>query len=123
MLLPFLACGPLLLMLATWARLAISRNHAWKTRRTLCALVVVTANAAFAAGLYTYYHFHPASPSLPPWNDPQTLSFALFFFLAPIGMILAFFASARGGPKWLLASLQVASLPLLLLGFAACVSI
>ena len=85
----------------------------------LIALSVVSLNAAFAAGSFLYYHFRPPSSSLPPWEDPQILTFSLFFFFAPIGMILGLIAAARGGPKWLTWLVEVASVPLFLIGLMA----
>jgi hypothetical protein len=73
----------------------------------------------FAAGTYAYYLLHPPSPSLPPWKDPQILNFGLLFLLAPIGMIVGGVAATRGTAKWLILVIEVASIPLLVLGFFA----
>jgi hypothetical protein len=60
---------------------------------------------------------------LPPWQDPEILHFGLLFLLAPIGMILGIIAGIRGAPKWLTCIVEIASLPLLVVGFMASVAI
>jgi hypothetical protein len=89
----------------------------------LIALSVVTANATFAAGTYFYYHLHPPSSSLPPWKDPQILNFGLLFLLAPIGMIVGGIAATKGTSKWLIWLLELASAPLVVLGFFASMAV
>lgn len=81
------------------------------------ALGIVTANAALGAGTFLYYDFEP-SPQ-PPWQNLQILTLGLLFFLAPIGMIVGFVAAARGTPKWLICIVEIASVPLLVVGVMA----
>ena len=49
----------------------------------------------------------------------QILTLGLLFLLAPIGMIVGFIAGARGAPKWLVCIVEIASVPLLVVGFFA----
>jgi hypothetical protein len=116
LLLPYLfICGPLVLALAAWAKLYWGRQ--WPAPIALVALGILTANAALAAGTFLYYDFNP-SP-LPPWKNPAILLLAMLFLLAPIGMIVGFAAAVRGGPGWLVWIVEIASLPLLVIGFMA----
>jgi hypothetical protein len=115
---PLFSCGPLALTIAAWVGLFWVRNHQ-RPRLAIIALSIVTANAMFATGTYAYYRLHPPSPSLPPWKDPQILNFGLLFLLAPIGMVVGGVAATRGTSKWLILILEVASIPLLVLGFFA----
>jgi len=82
------------------------------------ALGIVTANALIAAGTFLRYEFKPYV-FLPPWQDPEILTFGLLFLLAPIGMIVGGLAATRGTPKWLTCIVELASVPLLLIGFMA----
>jgi len=88
----------------------------------LAALSIVSANAAFAAWNFLYYHLRP-TPDLPPWKDPQVLNFGLLFLTAPFGMIVGFIAGLRGTPWWLVGVMLAASLPLLLVGLLAGASV
>jgi hypothetical protein len=83
----FLACGPLVLILGAWVKLILARRSLWPGVVALIALCIVSANSAFSAGSFLYYHFRPPLPSLPPWQDPEVLNLVLLFVLAPIGMI------------------------------------
>jgi hypothetical protein len=47
----------------------------------------------------------------------------MLFFLAPVGMIVGLVAAAYGAPKWLIIPLEMASLPLLVVGFVEGVSV
>jgi hypothetical protein len=115
-LIPYLfTCGPFLLALAAWTKLC--RAPRWPKPIALGALCVVTANAILAAGVFLYYDFKP-SP-LPPWQNPQTLTLSLLFLLAPIGMIVGLVAAFQGAPKWLICVVEIASVPLLLVGVMA----
>jgi len=119
---PLFSCGPLALTIAAWLCLYWVQNRQ-RPRLAVLALSIVTANALFAAWTYTYYLMHPPSPSLPPWKDPQILNFGLLFLLAPIGMIVGGVAATRGTAKWLTLVIEVASVPLLVLGFFASVAV
>ena len=114
-----LSCGPFVLTLAAWIRLF--RGSQWPRPIALVALGIVSANAAFATYTFLYYHFK--SYSLPPWKDPVILNFGLLFLLAPIGMIAGSIAGGRGAPKWLVWTVEIASVPLLLIGFLASMSV
>ena len=110
-----LTCGPFVLALAAWTKLYWARQ--WPRPIALVALGIVSANAALAAGTFLYYDFSP-SP-LPPWQNPQILTLGLLFLLAPIGMIVGFVAAIRGAPKWLICIVEIASVPLLVVGVMA----
>ena len=114
----FLTCGPFFLMLAAWASVFSGRRQRLGAA-VLTALCVTSANAAFSAGLFLYYHCKPPSPVLPPWQDPEVLSFGLLCLFAPAGMILGFAAALRGAPKWLIFILEIASVPMLVVGLFA----
>ena len=116
-----LTCGPLVLMLAAWAKLFWTRAP-WPVPVALIALSIVSANAVIAAANFLYYSFKPPPP-LPPWKDPETLNLGLLFLLAPIGAVMGFVAGARGAPKWLVGILEMASVPLILVGFLEAVSV
>jgi hypothetical protein len=94
------------------------RQRHWPSPVTLMALGLVSANAALAAGTFLYYQFRPL-PSLPPWQDPQILTLGWLLLLAPLGMIVGFVAAMRGAPKWLILVVEIASVPLLVVGFFA----
>ncbi len=119
-LLPYLlTCGPFVLTLAAWIKM--TRVRPVPSPLTWAALVIVSANAALGAGTYLWYGFRPTH--LPPWKDPETLTLAILFFTAPIGMIVGLIAAARRAPPWLVILLEIASLPLLLVGFLEGVSV
>jgi len=113
-----LTCGPLLLTLAAWMRLYWAprdQRHAL----ALLALGIASANAALACGTFLYYELRPLSHFLPPWQDPEILQLGLLFLLAPIGMILGVVAGVRSAPKWLIGIVELASLPLFVVGIMA----
>lgn len=113
-----LACVPLLLVLATWTRL--TRTRQWPSWLPVVTLSWVTAIAIYSAVLFIYYTFRPAAPSLPPWQNPEILDFAMLFLLAPIGMILGAISGGwRKAPAWLILVVEIACVPLLLLGVIA----
>jgi hypothetical protein len=115
-LIPYLlTCGPFVLALAAWTKLYWARQ--WPRPIALVALGIVSVNAALAASTFLYYDFRP-SP-LPPWQNPQILTLGLLFLLAPIGMIVGFVAAVRGAPKWLICIVEIASVPLLMVGVMA----
>jgi hypothetical protein len=117
-----LACGPALLMLATWFTVLIRIRRENPTLLGVIALAVATANAALAAGIVLHYEAGP-EPYLPPWKNPEILNLAMLFFLAPVGIGLAMWARSRGAPKWLAWTVGLGSLPLLLIGGLAGVSV
>jgi hypothetical protein len=113
-----LTCGPLLLTLAAWMRLYWAprdQRHAL----ALLALAIASANAALACGTFLYYELRPPSHFLPPWQVPEILQLSFLFLLAPVGMILGVVAGFRGAPKWLIGIVEVASLPLFVVGIMA----
>jgi hypothetical protein len=65
-----------------------------------------------------YYELRPPH-FLPPWQDPEILQLGLLFLLAPIGMIVGLVALVRGAPKWLIGIVEIASLPLFVVGIMA----
>jgi hypothetical protein len=97
-LLPYLlTCGLFVLTLAAWIKMI--RVRPAPSPLTWAALALVSANAALGAGTYLWYGFRPTH--LPPWKDPGTLTLAILFFTAPIGMIVGLIAAARRAPPWL----------------------
>jgi hypothetical protein len=113
-----LTCGPFALTLSGWIKLY--RTRQWPRPVALAALGTASATAAYAAGTCLYYTFRPPPASLPPWQDPQILNYALLFFLASIAIILGLIsAGKRAAPGWLILVVELASVPLLLLGMMA----
>jgi hypothetical protein len=110
-----LTCVPLVLALTAWTKLY--RAQQWPRPIALIALGIVSANATLAAGTLLYYDLRP-SP-LPPWQNPQTLTLGFLILLAPVGMIVGFFAALRGTPAWLIGIVEIASVLLLAVGFLA----
>lgn len=118
-----LTCGPLVLILIAWVKLYWERHRQPPHGLALVALGMASANAALAATTFLYYESRPPSHFLPPWQDPEILQLGLLFLLAPIGMILGVVAGVRGGPKWLTVVVEIASVPLLIVGFMAGVTV
>lgn len=114
-------CGPLVFTFAAWTKLYRARQRGWPPLIGLVALSIVSANTIFAASSFFYYRSRPSS--LPPWQDPEILTLALLFFLAPIGMIIGFIAAAHGTQKWLIWLMEIASVPLFLVGLLACATV
>jgi hypothetical protein len=83
------------------------------------ALGVASSNAALAAGTFLYYELRPPSHFVPPWQDPETLQLAMLGLLAPVAMILGVVAVVVGAPKWLIGIVEIASVPLLVVGIMA----
>jgi hypothetical protein len=114
-----LTCAPIVIMLGAWGGVIYRWQHVKSVRPIgFTVLSLATANAILAAGTFLYYEFHPHG-FLPPWEDPEIGNEGLLFFLAPVAMILGFVAAVRGTPKWLVGLIEVASVPLVLVGFAA----
>ena len=111
-----LTCSPLVLILAAWVKIYWARQRQWPNPLALVALTIVSANATFAAGIFLYYEFRPPL-YLPPWQHPGVLGLGSLFLLAPVGMILGGIAAFAGAPKWLTCIVEIASLPLLAVGF------
>ena len=114
-----LTCGPLALTFTAWAKLYCSRQRQWPDAFALLAFGIVSANTVLSAGTFLYYQFRPSSTFLPPWEDPEILTLGLLVLLAPIGMILGAVASAHGAPKWLVCTMEIASVPLFVVGIMA----
>jgi hypothetical protein len=96
-----------------------ARRGQWPNALALLALGFVTTNAALAASTVLYYELKPPTHFLPPWKDPEILQLGLLFLLSPISMILGVVAGVRGAPKWLVCIVEVASVPLLIVGIMA----
>jgi len=118
-----LTCGPLVLTLIAWAKLHWQRQRQPPNALALVALGMASANAALAATTFLYYELRPPSHFVPPWQDPEILQLGLLLLLAPIGMILGVVAGVRGAPKWLVVVVEIASVPLLIVGFMAGVAV
>jgi len=116
-----LTCGPFVLTLAAWMKLYFTRQRQSPHPLALAmvALGIVSANGALAAGTFLYYELRPPSHFLPPWQDPEILQLGLLFLLAPIGMILGVVAGIDGAPTWLICIVEIASVPLLVVGLMA----
>lgn len=112
-----LTTGLLLLTLAVWMRLywMPRQRHAF----ALLALGITTANASFASATSLYFGLRPSSHFLPPWQDLEILQLGMLCLLAPIGMILGIIAAFLSAPKWVIGVVEVASLPLLVVGIMA----
>lgn len=117
-----LTCGPLVLTLIAWAKVYWKRQRQPLHALALVALGMASANATLAATTFLYYESRPPS-QLPPWQDPEILQLGLLFLLAPIGMILGVVAGVCGAPKWLIVVVEIASVPLLVVGFMAGVTV
>jgi len=119
-----LTCGPFVLTLAAWMKLYLARQRQspHPLALALVALGIVSANGALAAGTFLYYELRPPA-HLPPWQDPEILQLGLLFLLAPVGMILGLVAGIHGAPKWLICIVEIASLPLFVVGFMAGVAV
>jgi hypothetical protein len=111
-----LTCGPFVLTLYAWIKIHRERHRL--SAVSLSALGVVTANAALAVGAFLCYQLR-SSARPPPWEDIQVLTLGMLFLLAPIGMIVGLVAALRGCPKWLICIVEIASVPLLMVGFLA----
>ena len=116
-------CGPLVLALAAWVRIFQTHRLGWPGTFSFVALLVVTANAGFAAATTLYFDLSGRSTYSPPWQNKEILNLATLFFLAPIGMALGYKATKRGAPKWLTWTLQLASALLFIIGFLCCLSV
>jgi hypothetical protein len=113
--------GPFALLAYAWWSLLIQPRNRRSPALTYVAFVLVSLNAAAAAGLFVISRIHPST--LPPWQDPINLRAGLLLLTVPTGMLVALFAAVYGGPRRLLAILELASLPLFLIGLGAAVSV
>lgn len=114
-----LTCAPSVVFVAVWVGIFLSGRQRRPNALALLALAIATANAALAAGTFLYPELNPPAQFLPPWKDPEILDLGLQFLTAPIGMILAAVAGTHGGPKWLMWVIEIASVPLFLVGIMA----
>jgi hypothetical protein len=114
-----LTCGPFVLALAAWA----SQFWMWRRQKpgsmTLAALGIFSASASLAAWTFFYYDFRPPS-NPPPWQDSEIFVIALLLLPVMVAMLFALGAVLRGAPKWLMAMVEIGSLPLL---FLSCMAI
>lgn len=114
-----LTFGPLALTLYAWTRFLSARERQRVRTSALVALGLATANALMSSGIVLYYAIHPTPPTVPPWEDPLVLDFALLLLLALVGALLGLLALIRGSAKWLVAVVEVASAALVFLGIMA----
>lgn len=113
----FLTCLPFVAVLGAWLGVYWTRRTQPLHPPSLIALLVLTANAALAAGAFAYYKLRPA-PSLPPWQDPEILTFAWLFLLAPVGIVFGFLAF-RSSARWLFWLVEIVSVWLFFVGCLA----
>lgn len=114
------SCGPLLLTIAAWLKICLARRNRWPSRIAITALTATSAVAIYSATVSIYYALRPVPPSVPGWQDPFVLDMAMLFFLAPVvGILGVVVAGKRAASAWLIAVIEIASLPLFLLGIMA----
>ena len=114
-----LTFGPLLIIVFGWFRVAVQREHGWPRASAFIALSVATANALISSGVVLYYAIHPVPPHVPPWEDGQILYLSLQLLSAPVAMLIGLGALIRGAPKWLVVVVEIASIPMCVIGFLA----
>ncbi len=118
----FFLCGPAILMSA--AGIWLLRTRQWPGASGWVAAGVSTMNAAFGLSLYLRSYFHPTPSNVPPWKDSLVLDTGLLGLLAPIAIILGFVAiRQRKAPWWLVGAIELASIPLFLIGCMAATSV
>jgi hypothetical protein len=118
------SCGPLVLTLAACIKVYRARGNGWLRPIALIALAVTSVIAGYSAAVSIYYGLRPTPSSVPPWKDPFVLDMALLFLLAPIAGVLGLIlAGKRAAPIWLIAVIEIASVPLFLLGIMACLDV
>lgn len=117
-----LTCGPVVLTGAAWARVYLARQRERQRPVALIALAVTSANAVLSVDEFLRLQFRSSSGP-PPWQDPQILTLSMLFLLAPIGMVLGLVALARGGPKWLFFTVEIASAALCVVGLLASLAV
>jgi hypothetical protein len=110
-----LTCGPLLLSTAAAVETIKDYRRGQLRALALAAVAAAWSVSAYAASVFLYYTLKP-SPYLPPWKDPETLSLALLFLLAPVGLVATVIAGIRGASKWTVLSLVAAMLVLSFVG-------
>ncbi len=111
---------PSALLLLAWC-LVLSKRRGHKIE--LAALGAATVIVAWALSLYIRMLMHPEYASPPPWQDPLNLDAGLLMLAAPIAIVLGIVAAAKRAPWWLVALVELISLPLMLVGCAAAVSV
>lgn len=118
----FFLCVPAILVTAacTW----LLRTRQWPSTIGWVATSIAAANAAFGVSLYLRIRFYPTANNIPPWKDSQVLDTGLLGLLAPIAMILGLIAMGqRRIPWWLVGAIELASIPLFLIGCMAGASV
>lgn len=109
-----LTCSPLALVLVAWLGVLWRWRLRHQAKLALIALGIATLNAVLAATTAIRYKFQP-SP-LPPWKDPQTLDLASLALLAFAAIIVGLIALVYKAPWWLVAVVELSSVPLLIVG-------
>ncbi len=123
LILTLLICGPSVLTLAAWLKVYGARRQQMPDAFALLALGIVSANAIAAAVTFLYYGTRPPSHFLPPWQDREIAQLGLLGLFSPVGMILGAVAGVHGAPKWLVGVIELASLPLLVVGVMAGIAV
>jgi hypothetical protein len=115
-----LTCVPFLLTIYAWMRICKTRPLPGSIG--LAALVIATVNTTIAVAAFLILKFE-SLPYPPPWKDTGTLTLALLILLAPIGMGFGLLAGVGGSPKWLVVTVEIAQVPLAIVGFFACLAV
>jgi hypothetical protein len=104
---------PLAVLLVAWV--IVYRRRQVKTLRLVgvVALGLATANALFGASTFAYYAIRAR---------PEASALGLLFLSTPFPMVLGVVAAVRGTPKWLMGLVELASVPLLVVGLLVAAS-
>src|ERR1700761_2536069 len=94
-----LTCGPIIPTVVAWVAFGRAHQRQGSRNLALTTLVIATLNAAFATRTFLHFYFHPSSPSLPPWKDPQILGLAMLGLSSPIVIILTLVVAGRENPN------------------------
>jgi hypothetical protein len=116
-----LSIAPAALVVVAWALVARSERRLNKV--ALSALCTASIIAVWALALYFKMRMHPEYAKLPPWQDPVNLEAGLLMFGAPVPVILGLVAAFKKAPWWLVALVELISLPLMLVGCASAASV